>query len=110
MEVVFNRNWETGVYCAATFPDLLKIFPGPGSLGVLEGNIDLTTTEVWDLDCNNTSLQSIMGTYLLRGACVTTQIMCERGILPWIQFLFDLSFVWLIVRYIFKTWVNRDMI
>jgi hypothetical protein len=81
-------------------------FDQPAS-GILLGQLDLNNTpNPYTLVCN-LRLDDVMGPNVTVAVCFVWGMLKATGFLTWLQLLWDLLMVWLLIRYVQKAWVAK---
>jgi hypothetical protein len=81
-------------------------FSQPAS-GILLGQLDLNnTTHTYSLACN-LRLDDVLGPNVTVAVCFVWGMLRAVGFLTWLQLLWDVLMVWLLIRYIQKAWVSK---
>lgn len=97
-------NWEdTGVCNDQTFT-LGSIFVPAHN--ILLGQIEFEPGEPFELNCL-IPLRPFLGDGIADGVCGAIGILCQHGIMIWLQFAFDGGMIYLFIVYIQRAWIAK---
>lgn len=96
-----EAGWDgTGAACEVDAADLTN-----DASGILTGEFEIgpTKTEPYSPACE-LSIASFLGDALSSGMCFGVNILCQNGMLPWIQLVTNAGLVFLFINYLRSTW------
>lgn len=97
-------DWEDTGACNSETLDLGSVFIP--AQGILQGNFTIGPGEPIELDCL-TPLRPFLGDGIADGVCGAISILCQRGIMVWVQFAFDGGLVALFIVYLQRAWIAK---
>jgi hypothetical protein len=104
-ELVAAYDWNnTGADCANTDLSLTNLLPP--ATGILNGDFQFTPGDPIDMNCN-IPIRSVVGDVIADGICGSLSILCQHGLLAWMQYLFDAMLILLFLQYIQAVWIEK---
>jgi len=103
----FTRSisWDTGIRCSSALPDDATLMQE--AEGLLSGNFAFEVDgPVYSTECS-VGTSAVLGSAITQGVCFTINLLCERGIYQWMQWLFNGSLLLLVWFYIQERWLEK---
>jgi hypothetical protein len=107
-DLINSYDWNRpGLPGTGDAPDPSQFIDGPGPDSPLNGGkFDFgRSTQTISNECS-ADLTQLIGPGLAQGACFFFNTLRQTGLMPWIQFLIDLSAVLVLGLYLVKKWID----
>lgn len=104
--LVNSIDWgETGLPCSRTTPDPVVMMRQ--AYGILTGAFEFVEGDSIASGSCDLPVKFVVGEAIGTGMCFSVNLLCSFGILQWMQYLFNVCLLILLVFYVQSRWIDK---